>query len=111
MATEPSLPEIQTAVHEWISQWEEGYFAPLSNLARLTEEVGELARALNHRFGDKPSKPSDDTADVAEELGDILFVVAALANQTGVDLAGAFDQTMKKYGARDGARFRRKAGD
>ena len=105
MADGSSLPEIQQAVHAWISQWEEGYFHPLSNLARLTEEVGELARELNHRFGDKPRKASDDVADVAEELGDVLFVLVALANQLDVDLDEAMRATLTKYGVRDAQRF------
>lgn len=100
-----TLPELQKAVHEWISQWKEGYFHPLSNLARLTEEVGELARELNHRFGDKPRKPTDDVADVAAELGDILWVVAALANQLDVDLDDAFRGVTQKLNERDRDRF------
>lgn len=100
-----TVQQMQDAVHAWISQWDEGYFHPLSNLARLTEEVGELARELNHRFGDKPKKASDDVRDVAEELGDILFVVAALANQLDVDLSASFAQVMKKYEVRDAERF------
>lgn len=100
-----SLPELQASVHAWISQWKEGYFHPLSNLARLTEEVGELARELNHRFGDKPRKASEDVVDVAAELGDILFVVAALANQLDIDLDEAFCGVMEKLEERDRERF------
>ncbi len=96
---------MQRAVHAWISQWEEGYFSPLSNLARLTEEVGELARAVNHAHGDKPPKSSDGDDDIAQELGDILFVVVCLANQLEVDLATAFGAVMEKYDIRDADRF------
>lgn len=102
-----TLPQVQERVHAWISQWAEGYFHPLSNLARLTEEVGELARELNHRYGDKPRKATDDVADVAAELGDILFVVAALANQLDVDLEAAFEGVMQKLDERDANRFTR----
>ena len=102
-----SLPEMQRAVHAWISQWDEGYFHPLSNLARLTEEVGELAREVNHRFGDKPRKSTDEPTDLAGEIGDILFVLAALANQLDVDLDGAFNDVMAKLDARDADRFTR----
>lgn len=107
MAGAPSLAELQTAVHEWISQWEEGYFHPLSNLARLTEEVGELAREINHRFGDKPRKPSDDVAELSDELGDVMFVLLALANQLEVDLADATLAALAKYDMRDLGRFTR----
>lgn len=102
---ELTVAELQLAVHEWISQWKEGYFHPLSNLARLTEEVGELSRELNHRFGDKPRKSPEDTADIASELGDILWVVAALGNQLDVDLTDAFFGVMHKLNERDGSRF------
>lgn len=105
MDSKLSLQEIQDRVHAWISQFEEGYFHPLSNLARLTEEVGELARDLNHQFGDKPPKDSDPAADVAEELGDILFVVVTLANQLDVDLTDAIQRVMAKYDIRDADRF------
>ena len=103
-----TLTDLQEGVHEWISQWEEGYFHPLSNLARLTEEVGELARELNHRFGDKPRKPAEDVVDVAEELGDIIWVVAALANQLDVDLGDAYATVARKLETRDGDRFTRR---
>lgn len=100
-----SLQEMQRSVHAWISQWEEGYFSPLSNLARLTEEVGELARGVNHLHGDKPPKATDGDDDLAEELGDILFVVVCLANQLDVDLETAFRTVMQKYDIRDSDRF------
>ena len=100
-----TLPQMQRAVHDWISQWKEGYFSPLSNLARLTEEVGELAREVNHLHGDKPPKPGDPPAAVADELGDILWVVAALANQLDVDLDAAFRDVVAKLDSRDAERF------
>lgn len=106
-AEELTLQELQDSVHAWISQWDEGYFHPLSNLARLTEEVGELARELNHRFGDKPKKPTDQTREVAEELGDILFVLVALANQLDVNLTQCSKDTLAKYDIRDTDRFTR----
>ena len=99
---------MQAAVHAWIGQWKEGYFHPLSNLARLTEEVGELAREINHRYGDKPKKATEDTGDLAQELGDILWVVAAIANQTDVDLSTAFREVQQKLEERDGDRFTRR---
>ncbi len=106
--TEPTgLSDYQRAVDDWISQWEEGYFHPLSNLARLTEEVGELARELNERHGDKPAathRQSGPSA-IADELGDVLFVTITLANSLDVDLDAALHRVMEKYGLRDAQRF------
>src|SRR2546422_10678512 len=91
-----SFRDAQQAVDRWIGQYKEGYFPPLTILARLTEEVGELARELNHRFGEKQKKPDEPAGDVALELGDILFVVICLANSQGIDLDRSFDQVMRK---------------
>lgn len=102
------IAEAQRRVHEYISQFREGYFPPLVNLARLTEEVGELARELNHRFGPKTKKPDEPEGDVALELADILFVVVVLANQLEVDLPEALDRTMEKYRVRDADRWERR---
>ena len=103
-----SLSESQRRVHEWISQYEEGYFHPLTNLARLTEEVGELAREINHRFGEKTKKPAEPEADLAMEMADILFVLICMANREGIDLQTAFDRMMEKVEARDRDRWTRK---
>ncbi len=77
------------------------------NLARLTEEVGELARDMNHRFGPKKKKPDEPEADIALELADVLFVLIVLANQMGLDLQDALDRTMTKYQVRDADRWER----
>ena len=103
------LKEMQQAVDSWVGQF--GYWHPLANLARLTEEVGELSREINHRWGPKTKKPTEDTGDVALELGDILFVVGALANQMGIDLEDAFRQVVAKYEERDKNRWQRKDGN
>jgi NTP pyrophosphatase (non-canonical NTP hydrolase) len=100
------LKEVQEAVDRWIAPF--GYWHPLANLARLTEEVGELAREVNHRFGPKTKKPTEDTGDVALEMGDILFVVAAMANQMQIDLNEAFQRVIQKYEQRDKDRWKRK---
>lgn len=100
------LKEVQKEVDRWIAPF--GYWPPLANLARLTEEVGELAREVNHRYGPKTKKPTEETADLALEMGDILFVMAAMANQMNVDLEDAFQKVMAKYEARDKDRWRRK---
>jgi NTP pyrophosphatase (non-canonical NTP hydrolase) len=100
-----TLGEAQAAVDAWISRLEEGYWPPLANLARLVEEVGELARELNHRYGAKHKKPDEPDADLALELADILFVLIALANEQGVDLEVAFQQVLEKYRVRDADRW------
>ena len=104
-----SLREHQQAVDRWIGQYKEGYFPPLTNLARLAEEVGELARELNHRFGEKTKKPEEAEASIAMELADILFVIICLANSQGIDLDQAFAQMMQKVTSRDADRWTRKA--
>ena len=83
-----SLSEAQRRVDAWISQYEEGYFHPLTNLARLSEEVGELAREVNHRFGQKTKKQDEAEGDLGMEMADILFVLICMANREGIDLAG-----------------------
>ena len=100
--------EAQGRIDEWISQFEEGYWPPLANLARLMEEVGELARLVNHRFGTKPKKPDEGEQDMAEELADVLFVILCMANEQGIDLDQAFDRVMEKYRTRDRERWARK---
>ncbi|TVP58575.1 MAG: nucleotide pyrophosphohydrolase [Gemmatimonadales bacterium] len=104
------LNEAQRRVDRWISQFEEGYWPPMVNLARLVEEVGELARELNHRHGPKRKKPDEAEGDLALEMGDVLFVLLALANEQGVDLGDALDRTLSKYESRDSFRWDRKDG-
>ena len=104
-----SLNDAQRRVDEWISQFEEGYFHPLTNLARLSEEVGELAREINHRFGQKTKKPDEVDGDLAMEMADILFVLICMANREGIDLQEAFERMMGKVEARDENRWTKKA--
>lgn len=99
------IREAQAAVDAWIGRFREGYWPPLSNLARLVEEVGELSRELNHRYGHKPKKPGEAEGDLALELGDILFVLIALANEQHIDLEEAFQRVLDKYEARDADRW------
>jgi NTP pyrophosphatase (non-canonical NTP hydrolase) len=103
-----SLTDAQTRVDAWVSQFEEGYFHPLTNLARLAEEVGELAREVNHRFGQKTKKPEEPNGDLGMEMADILFVLVCMANREGIDLQEAFDRMMAKVTARDDARWKKK---
>lgn len=103
-----SLTDAQQRVDAWIARYEEGYFHPLTNLARLTEEVGELAREINHRYGQKTKKPDEADGDLAMEMADILFVVICLANREGIDLQQAFDRMMDKVERRDADRWTRR---
>ena len=105
-----SFREAQASVDRWIGQYEEGYFSPLTNLARLTEEVGELAREINHRFGEKTKKQEEPEGSLAMELADILFVVICLANSQRIDLDQAFAAMLQKVTSRDAARWTRKGG-
>ena len=100
-----SLRDAQAQVDAWISRFEEGYWPPLSNLARLTEEVGELAREMNHRFGHKPKKATELEQDLAIELADALFVLLVIANEQGIDLEEALERVLEKYRTRDGDRW------
>lgn len=105
-AGEPlSLRDAQAAVDAWISRFKEGYWPPLANLARLVEEVGELAREINHRHGPKRKRAEEPETDLALEMGDVLFVLLALANEQGVDLDDALRRVLQKYGARDADRW------
>ena len=101
------LTDHQARVDRWISQFQEGYFHPLTNLCRLTEEVGELAREVNHRFGQKTKKPDEADGDLAMEMADILFVLICMANREGIDLQVAFDRMMDKVERRDAERWTR----
>src|SRR6476619_620066 len=103
-----SLTEDQRRVDAWISQFEEGYFHPLTNMARLSEEVGELAREINHRFGQKTKKKDEPEGDLAMEMADILFVIICMANREGIDLQEAFDRMMAKVEHRDTTRWTKK---
>jgi NTP pyrophosphatase (non-canonical NTP hydrolase) len=101
------IREAQDAVDAYVSQFKEGYWPPLSNLARLIEEVGELARELNHRYGHKPKKADEPEQDLAIELADIMFVIMAIANEQKIDLEEAFQRVLDKYQGRDRDRWTR----
>ena len=101
-----TLGEVQQEIDRLIKEeWHSNYWSPLSSLARLIEEVGELAREINHSYGEKPKKASEDASSVAAEIGDILFILASLANSIGVDLDAAFTEVMSKYQRRDVRRW------
>lgn len=109
--TYSSLNEVQKAVDDWIVKVGGGYFSELTNMVVLTEEVGELARVIARVYGDQVAKQGDLGADahakLSEELADVLWVVACLANQTGVNLTDAFAATLAKKTKRDANRFKK----
>ena len=96
-----TLKEAQTAVDVWIKTYGVRYFSELTNMALLTEEVGELARIIARTYGDQSFKESDKNRNMADEMADILWVLLCLANQTGVDLTEAFAKNMEKKTLRD----------
>ncbi len=106
-----TLSDAQRRVDAWISQFEEGYFDPLTNMTRLAEEVGELAREVNHRFGQKTKKPGEAEGDMGMEMADILFVLICMANREGIDLEESFARMMAKVEGRDATRWTRKSGE
>lgn len=100
-----TLKDAQARVDSWISQFEEGYWPPLTNLARLIEEVGELAREMNHQFGHKTKKADEPDQNLAIELADVLFVLLVIANEQGIELDSALEQVLEKYRVRDSDRW------
>ena len=95
------IKNAQLAVDHWIKTHGVRYFNELTNMAQLTEEVGEVARIIARRYGEQSEKESDKSKDLGEELADVVFVVLCLANQTGVDLQAAFDAKMELKTKRD----------
>ncbi|NNK87349.1 MAG: nucleotide pyrophosphohydrolase [Flavobacteriaceae bacterium] len=96
-----NIENAQQAVDQWIKNHGVRYFNELTNMAQLTEEVGEVARIIARRYGEQSEKESDKEKDLGEELADVLFVVLCLANQTGVDLQEAFDRKLELKAKRD----------
>lgn len=105
LESEVTMHEMQQEVDRYISQFKEGYFSPLAMLARLSEEVGELAREVNHRYGEKPKKPEEAEQQLSSEMGDILFVLICFANSLNIDLEDAFNTVMHKFATRDAHRW------
>ncbi|MGT2397805.1 nucleotide pyrophosphohydrolase [Staphylococcus aureus] len=103
-----SMVEMQREVDEYIGQFKTGYFSPLANLARLTEEVGELAREINHTYGEKERRLEKEANTIKAELGDNLFVLLCLANSMGIDMTESFNETMEKFNTRDEKSIERK---
>ncbi|MFZ9943924.1 MAG: nucleotide pyrophosphohydrolase [Bacteroidia bacterium] len=101
-----SLSSTQQQVDQWIKQYGVRYFNELTNMALLTEEVGELARIIARKYGEQSFKESDKNKDMSDEMADVLFVLICLANQTGVDLEAAFQRNMQKKSDRDADRHK-----
>ena len=104
--SEINLSEVQTQVDEWITTTGVRYFSELTNMAILTEEVGEVARLIARQYGEQSFKASDEGKELGDELADVLWVVVCLANQTGVNLTEAFHKNMEKKSRRDKNRHR-----
>ncbi len=102
------MREFQKSVEAWVSQYKIGYFKPLEIIARLAEEVGELAREVNHRFGPKKKKPAEETKEIGDEIADIIFTLACLGNSLNIDLDEHLKRVMDKLYSRDNDRFERK---
>ena len=96
-----TIEEAQHKVDEWIKTYGVRYFSPLTNMAILTEEVGEVARVMARTYGDQSCKPSDECKNLADELADVMWVLMCIANQTGVDLTDAFAKNIEKKTTRD----------
>ncbi|TAE29446.1 MAG: pyrophosphatase [Cytophagales bacterium] len=101
-----TLREAQNTVDEWIKTVGVRYFGELTNMAILTEEVGELARIMARRYGEQSEKESDKNRDLGDEMADVLWVLICLANQTGIDLTEAFAKNLDKKNSRDATRHK-----
>jgi NTP pyrophosphatase (non-canonical NTP hydrolase) len=108
MENDLTIKEMQKEVDKYISQFKEGYFSPLALMARLTEETGELAREVNHYYGEKPKRKDEAENTIDMELADCLFILACFANSLNIDLEKAFHEMMHKFNTRDANRWTRK---
>ena len=99
-----TIQQTQQQVHEWINTTGVRYFSELTNMAILTEEVGELASIIARKYGEQSFKESDKDKNMADEMADVLWVLICLANQTGVDLTGALQKNFEKKNTRDANR-------
>ncbi len=104
--SEKTFGEFQSEVDRWIQVVGNGYWSPHAILARITEEVGELARLINHLYGPKPKKANEAAQDLGEEMADIIFAIICLANLEGIDLGQSLDGVLDKVWQRDRDRYR-----
>ena len=103
-----TLAKYQKNVDDWISRHKIGYFKPLEVIARLAEEVGELAREVNHLYGPKKKKSSEKKNEISDEIADIFFTLICLANSLNINLDKSFEKMMKKLNTRDKKRYKKK---
>ena len=108
MNEEKTLSALQSEVDSYISQFKEGYFPPMELLARLTEELGELSREVQHKYGTKKKKHTEVEKELADEMGDFFFVLICLANSEGIDLQDSLQSVLHKYNTRDKDRWTKK---
>jgi NTP pyrophosphatase (non-canonical NTP hydrolase) len=101
-----TIEQAQQTVDQWINTTGVRYFSELTNMAILTEEVGEVARIISRKYGEQSFKKSDENADLGDELADVLFVLICLANQTGINLTEALEKNLEKKSIRDATRHR-----
>jgi len=99
------LKEVQKIVDEWIKENTEGYWKPNNIILRLMEETGELAREINHKYGEKPAKPDENEKDIGHEAADIFFTLICLLNSLDIDLEDSFKGIIEKYSIRDKDRY------
>ena len=100
------LKNLQIIVDNWIKEHGVRYFDELTNMAQLTEEVGEVARIKSRKYGEQSLKENEELSDLGEELADVLFVLICIANQTGVDLESSFEEKLEKKTTRDKSRHK-----
>ncbi|MCX8074452.1 MAG: nucleotide pyrophosphohydrolase [Clostridia bacterium] len=103
-----NLSQMQKEIDNWANQFTEPYFPPLSRMAAMTEEVGEIARVINRMYGSKKNKENEGIRDLEEELGDLLFSLVCMANAEKIDLRQAYERKMDKILKRDSYRWERK---
>lgn len=104
-----SLQDYQKQIDDMLQAYEKPYWHPLSQFARLAEEVGEISRILNHQFGDKPKKSTEEHEDLADELADVLYTILCLANSQGIELDKPLQKAIAKLETRDAGRFKKKS--
>jgi NTP pyrophosphatase (non-canonical NTP hydrolase) len=102
-----TLKEMQQEVDQYIGQFKEGYFNPMTLVVRLSEELGELAREVNHHYGEKPKKKEEEEGSIALELADMMFVITCMANSLNIDLEDSHKKVMEKFNNRDANRWTR----
>ena len=103
-----SLKIYQKRIDDMLQQYEKPYWSPLSILTRMAEEVGEVARIVNHKFGDKPKKASEEHEDLGDELADVIYTVICMANSQGIQLDEHLERAIAKLETRDKDRFAKK---